>query len=171
MVATDGGEKVRNVVIVKAVTHPPPVALGDDEPQLAQHAQLLRDGAWIHLHGLGELFDATFAIQQRVQKTHPTLRREHAHRLGHLRRLLGPERPIGRAVFERVWHLAGIYLNSYADVSLSRRSGPLPSAWIGYRGRALRWTLAPALREKEQDRTKQILIARALWLTHRRDDR
>jgi hypothetical protein len=84
VVVTDGGQKLGHVVVVKAVSHPAPLALRHNEPQLAQHAELLRDRARIHLDGVGEFVDAQVTVEQRVEQPHPTLRREHAHRLRHL---------------------------------------------------------------------------------------
>lgn len=97
-------EKLGDVIVVEAVAHPAPVALGDHESQLSQHAELLGDGTWVHLNHLRKLVDATRLLEQGIEQANPALGREHAHRLRHLRRLSGSERPVGRAVFEWVRH-------------------------------------------------------------------
>jgi len=63
VVVPDGGEELRDVIVVESVAHPPSVALSYDESELTQDAQLLRDGTGFHLDDLGEFFDTPLLVQ------------------------------------------------------------------------------------------------------------
>ena len=51
------GEQRPDVVVVKRVDDLPPVTLSDDQPEVAQHPELLGDGRLLHLHRPGQLSD------------------------------------------------------------------------------------------------------------------
>jgi hypothetical protein len=104
VVVADGGQKLGDMVVVQAVAHSAPVPVSDHEPELPKHPQLLRDGTRLHLHLGGQLVDVELPIEQRIEQPNTALCPEDAHRLRDPRRLLGPERAVGRTVFERVGH-------------------------------------------------------------------
>ena len=104
MVVPDRGNERRDVVVVEAIAHPPPLSLGDHESELTQDPELLGDRARVHLHGRGELLDAALVVEEGEEKTDPALGREGAHRLGDLWRLARLQGAVGRAVFERMGH-------------------------------------------------------------------
>jgi len=63
VVVANGGEQLCDVIVVESVAHPAAVALCYDESELAQDAQLLRDGAGFHRDDLGEFLDVPLLIQ------------------------------------------------------------------------------------------------------------
>jgi hypothetical protein len=98
------GEKLSDVVVVKAIAHPPTLAYRQHEPELPQHAQLLGYGALLHRDRRGKLLDGPLTLDQRVEQPHAALSGKRAHRLGDRGTLASPEGPAGRAVLERMGH-------------------------------------------------------------------
>jgi hypothetical protein len=82
------GEQVSDVLIVQGVVSVTPGAAHPYEPQRAQDAQVVRGRARRQSCRLGELLDATLAVQQLDEQPHPTRRAERLERLG---KLLGLE--------------------------------------------------------------------------------
>ena len=69
------------MVVVQVVDRIAPVATPHDEPEVPQHAQLMRDGRGLHPNRLGKLTDRLDAGAQPPQDPHPAGGRERLHRL------------------------------------------------------------------------------------------
>ncbi len=111
-------EQVGDVVVVKAITDVATVAPADDEPQLAQDAKLLRNGARRHFDLVGELLDRSLSAQEREQQADSALSTEDLHADGDGRGLGGRQILVGRIVLERVRHARkATQLNTYAGMT------------------------------------------------------
>ena len=79
-------EQVGYVRVVKPVDHLAPPALSNDEPQVTQHAELVRNGRRLHPDRRRELAHRARAFAQPTKNPHTTRRRKSLHRLRDLRR-------------------------------------------------------------------------------------
>ena len=94
----DRGQEVGNVMVMEPVPDPASLSLGDDEPKLPQHPELVRHGARLHLGRFGEFLDRKVPVEKGVKEAHPARGTEDAHRFGDRPRLGGVETSFGRAV-------------------------------------------------------------------------
>jgi hypothetical protein len=76
-------EQVRHVVVVEVIDDPATLAVTDDEPEMAQDAQLMRDGGRLHRDGDRQLVDAERAGAKPPKDAHPTRCRERLHRVSY----------------------------------------------------------------------------------------
>ena len=74
-------EQRDDVAVVERVEHHAPFAARLDQPQVAQQAQLVRDGGLGHPDQRGEIADAQLAVRQRVEDAHARRIAERAERL------------------------------------------------------------------------------------------
>ena len=74
-------EQVGDVRIVERVNHAPAAARADNESEVAQHTQLVRNGRALHLNGIGELVHVASSLTQPRQNPDTTRGRKRLHRL------------------------------------------------------------------------------------------
>lgn len=68
------------MIVVQVVEHAASRAPPDDEAEVAEHAELLRDRRGVHLYGLRELADAEWTAAKGPEDAHPACRGERLHR-------------------------------------------------------------------------------------------
>lgn len=110
MVVTHRREQIRQVMVMQPVVGATPLPTDHHETQLAQQAQLMRNGALLHADDRCQLLDGPLCAEQRPKQLQATRRPERAHRLGQKLRLLAAQRSVGRAMFGRVSHDRKIHL-------------------------------------------------------------
>jgi hypothetical protein len=77
---TDGlFEQLPHVVVVQVVDDLATLAATDDQPEMTQHPQLMRDRRGLHADGVGELADSLPAASQPTQDPHPAGGRQGLH--------------------------------------------------------------------------------------------
>lgn len=77
-------QEIGDVRVVQGVEDVAPAALANDEPEMAQHPQLVGDRGLLHLQRVGQLTDAAGAVDQAREDLDPAARRERLHDLGDL---------------------------------------------------------------------------------------
>jgi hypothetical protein len=65
----------------RSIDHPAVVALADDQSEMAQHPQLLRDRGLLHLDLFGEITNRARTSAQTTEDPHPARGRQRLHRL------------------------------------------------------------------------------------------
>jgi hypothetical protein len=75
------GQQRPDVLVVERIDHLPAIALTDDQPEVTQHPQLLRDGGLRHVERVGEGADRAGAGSETAEDPHSARRRERLHRL------------------------------------------------------------------------------------------
>ena len=72
---------MRDVIVVEVVDDAAAVAAADDESQVSQEPELVRDGRSLHSYALGDLSDARRPGPQTSEDLDAAARRERLHRL------------------------------------------------------------------------------------------
>jgi hypothetical protein len=95
-------EQVGDVRVMQGVDDGAPASLADDESEVAEEAQLVRDRRAFHLDGCGKLVDRAGTVAEAAEDTHPARSRQRLHCLRDLVRGRRIERRgccvLGRAV-------------------------------------------------------------------------
>ena len=79
-------EQVGDVRVVERVDDAPAAPLADNEPEVAQHAQLVRHRRAFHLNRQGEFVHGAGAFAEPRENPNPARRCERLHRLRNLPR-------------------------------------------------------------------------------------
>ena len=74
-------EQVGDVRIVERVNHAPAATLADNESEVAQHTQLVRNRRALHLNGLSELVHIAGSLTEPRQNPDTARSRKRLHRL------------------------------------------------------------------------------------------
>jgi len=97
-------EEVGNVRVVQCVDDTSAASLADDEPQMAEQAQLVRDRRGLHADRLGESVHRARSLAQASEDADATWCRQRLHRLGDLLGRPRVHRRASRAPINAVGH-------------------------------------------------------------------
>ena len=106
------------MIVVERVDHLPSVALPDDQPQVAQHPELLGNGGLGHVQVFGEDAYRAGPRSETAEDAHPTRGRERLHCLGDRSSGLGrEEREVWFCAVTHAYIIACIVMNKSTGVS------------------------------------------------------
>src|SRR5829696_9191208 len=120
------------MVVVQPVAHMAAVTAALDQPEQAQHPQLLGDHARCQLTLGGQLFDRALHPVEPIQQANTAGRREGCHQLGETRGLVGVDRPRRRRVVLAARHAVTVAVSISAQVCRRAVAG-LECVGAGYR--------------------------------------
>lgn len=98
-------EQASDVVVVEPIDGVPPSPLACDELEVAQQAELVRDGRLLHPHLAGELTNRARALAEPSQNPHAARSGKRLHCLGHAVRSQGIDASDADATFDSVAHI------------------------------------------------------------------
>jgi hypothetical protein len=101
-------EQVGDVGVVEGVDDAPPAPLADHEPEVAKHAQLMRDRGAFHPDRQGELIHSARALAEPRENPHPARRCKRLHRLRNLPRRRGIDDSGPAVSLDTVTHLSRV---------------------------------------------------------------
>lgn len=123
-------DQLRHMHVIERIDDPPPAALTDDQPDVLQQPQLVRDGGLLHPDGIDQLRDRVGALTQLREDQHPARSRKPLHCVGNpdsnFRIHLGPGRTTGDAVAHSIrldFNMSARSLNNRSCRSLANARG------------------------------------------------